>query len=471
MSGLRLALATLLFAGVAPHAHAQCRSWFVARTANTIELRARTVAPGAADTVPLDGTPIVTVVLAVSEGQAGDIVQRARGGQVVSRCQRDTLVVSLLRDGAARELMRQPLATLQARRVVVNVTGGDGVTARWRLDGWEKAARDNAPVVDMFRGAVPMGAGDHAITTVVDAFVQAPSLVAQIPLDTRSGYPIATLSFGATAAAAPRRAVVDLAAATTIVRRAALPSGVTPRPVSMRQQSAEGVRVLPLAGEGAGGSVDGFSAATLPTLTIGATTLRNVEVLVLEALPNIGGAPLDAIVGLDLLRTAGRLSFTRQDSVRTLLTLGPSPAPRAPDATATMRAVGALWGIDATVRAPSAAAPVTPLFLVLDSGAPFTVLGSAAARAAALALTPSPGPAPRGLDGAPLAMSDAIIGTLQVGAAGRSAAVPITQVRVADLPVLAKIRSAGVGLLGFDALRVVSRVELDFGAEQLRLWR
>ena len=182
----------------------------------------------------------------------------------------------------------------------------------------------------------------------------------------------------------------------------ALPSGVTPRPVSMRQQSAEGVRVLPLAGEGAGGSVDGFSAATLPTLTIGATTLRNVEVLVLEALPSIGDAPLDAIVGLDLLRTAGRLSFTRQDSVRTLLTLGPSPAPRAPDATATMRAVGALWGIDATVRAPSAAAPVTPLFLVLDSGAPFTVLGSAAARAAALALTPSPGPAPRGLDGAPL---------------------------------------------------------------------
>lgn len=456
-------LTALLYTDVA---YAQCRSWFVARHTAAIGVQSRTIARGASDTVALDGAPYVSVLLAVAEGQSGDVVQRARGGHIVSRCTGDTLVVSLLRDGALRELMRQPLVVLRARRVVVNVTGGDGRAARWRVDAWESAAPDSAPVVDMFHGAIPLAPADHAITTVVEArpVTSAPAsrVTARVPLDTRSGYPIASVRLDR-----ERRAVVDLAAATTIVARSALPPGVVPRAVTMRQQSADGVQLLPLAGDGAGGAVRGFMAATLPTLALGDATLHDVEVLVLDALPNVGGAPIDLIVGLDLLRRAVRLSVARIDSVHAVLYLGAAPPmPRAPDITTPIRTVGALLGIDAHLSS-------TPLFLVLDSGAPFTVLATATARAAGLTLTPSPGPAPRGLDGAPLTMFDATIGALRVGpaSASRTVSLPVSRVRVADLPVLARIRGAGVGLLGFDALRALSRVEVDFTGETLRIWR
>ena len=44
-------------------------------------------------------------------------------------------------------------------------------------------------------------------------------------------------------------------------------------------------------------------------------------------------------------------------------------------------------------------------------------------------------------------------------------------VRVADLPVLAKLGHDHVGLLGGDVLSTFADIEVDFMAEVVRLWR
>jgi len=108
------------------------------------------------------------------------------------------------------------------------------------------------------------------------------------------------------------------------------------------------------------------------------------------------------------------------------------------------------------------------VFLVLDSGSPRTFLPQAAARAARLALSVAVGPAPRGLDGRPLAVQEAQLPQLTLGAV-TFGPMPV---QVADLPVLAKFEGAlPVGLLGSDVLLQCAALEVDFQAMRLSLWR
>ncbi len=463
-------------------ASADCRLWHVEHADSALRVVSSTLAAGSAQSFILDGQKFASVVIVTGEGQSGDIIQVSPPIHIDARCAVDTLIVSVQRGSAAsREVMRMSAAELRALRVTVNVTGGDGVSARFRIDRWEQGVRESLPVVDLLRGAVPLGPRDHSVTTIVTALADGnadaaptttgaatrtpsgPPLQAtsgETAVRTDAGYP-----FVRATTPSPWRAVVDLAAASTIVRRGALPSGVTVREATMRQTSADGVRLLPLASEGAGGVVTGFRQATLPKLTLGSATFDAVDVLVLDSMPTIAGAPVDAIIGLDVLRRAGHIRFTRRDSVSATLTFGSAtPARGAASATLALQSVGALNGVTARLGDAEGSADT---FLVLDSGSPSTVISNATAAALHLALSPLPGPSPRGLDGTPLTMKQGRVASLELDAL----TLRNIPVRVADLPVLAKITAPRVGLLGFDVMRRFAAFEIDFTTEQVRIWR
>jgi hypothetical protein len=442
--------------------HAQCDVWQLSRSGREIALHSTPLESGRTEVLQPDGTSVVSAVVVQSEGQSADLVMPGTVSRLITRCQGDTLRVLVQRgDQPPREVMAMSMRELRGFRLTVHVTGGDGATARFRLDGWKTAVRESGPVIDLFQGRVPLPSNGHAITTVVeranDGSERSSALGGTATVRFDAGYPMVQLR----TPTAPR-AVLDLAAANTIIRRDRIPSSVAVLGATMRQASADGVRLLPLSGEGAGGALTGFQTATLPHLQLGSIDAAQVEVMTLQSLPAIGGAPIDAIVGLDVLRRARTVRLTKRSGAEWSLSMGRDVVAMGtpPTATLPLRRVGALVGVDTRVDGHD-------VFLVLDSGSPFTVISSSVATAAQLHTTPFTGRAPRGLDGRPIAMRDATVSSL------RAAAVALTDipVRVADLPVLAKLGTAHVGLMGSDVLQRFQAIELDFSADVLRLWR
>lgn len=448
---------------------AQCRVWRLERDGAVTRLTAAVLPDGRTEVLVQDGSPVVSVVIATGEGQSADMVAPNGSTRLITRCQGDTLRVLVQRgEQAAREVMSAAMQDLARWRVEVHVTAADGVKSRWRIDRWSAAGLDVGPVLDLFQGRVPVPAGGYTVVTVVapmPAGANAALLRGVSEVYWTTGYPLLTLK-----APRPGGAVLDLAAANTVFRRGAVDASIVQRDATMRQTSSAGVELLALSGDGAGGAVGGFQSATLPTVTFGTVQLDQLPVLTLPTLPTVKNAPVDAILGLDVMRRAGRLRLshpratvrsTDREAAWTLFLGADVPAhARRPDVSLPLRSVGALVGVTANIDG-------VDTFLVLDTGSPHTVVASRTAARVGWSTTPIAGPLPRGLDGRPLEMSSARAASFVLD----ELVLRNVAVRVADLPVLAKLGHEHVGLLGGDVLTTFTDIEIDFVAEVVRLWR
>jgi len=403
------------------------------------------------------GAEAVAVVVPVSEGQSADLIRLKDGLVVTLEARGARLRVAVLRGGNSREVLDRSWRELQGLQVRVHVTAWDGVRGRWRIDGWNESTQEAGPVTNLFAGQIPLAQGDYVMTTQVEGKRPVASQrQAQLPLTWVKGHPTIPVHLGNRTL----HAVVDLAAATSLLRPDLLPQGLKVEPAVMTEYSAAGRRNLPLQGEGAGGKVGGFGQATLTGLALGPLTLDPVSVLVPSDLP-LGSAMPEMILGLDLLRPYGKMRFVRGTDGAWALHLGGTPTADPPGVTLPLVTAGAHVGVEAEVDGRRA-------FLVVDSGSPRTILPTSLAQALALPLAAVNGPAPRGLDGRPLSVKEAKVKRMVLGALTFDE-VPV---QVADLPVLAKFEGGlPVGLMGTDLLLRLSSLELDFEELKLRAWR
>lgn len=403
------------------------------------------------------GVDVVAVVVPVSEGQSADLVRVQDGLQVTLETVADRLKVRVRRGASDREVLDRPLAELQRLRVRVHATTGEGLRGRWRIEGWATAAPEAGPVMNLFAGQIPLGPQDAVLTTQVEVAPAATASPAAsvLPLTWEKGHPKVTVTLAGKALPA----VVDTAAAATIVGTGALPPGQAVTPATMTEHSQAGRRTLALEAQGAGGATAGFGTTTVP-LALGGRPLGPTPVLVPTGAGTPAGLP-EVILGLDLLVPLGCLHFERTPAGSWELRVGPRTAGGPPPGTELpLVPMGALFGVEARLDGRRA-------FLVLDTGSPHTFLPQGLAKEAGWALREVPGPAPRGLDGRPLSVKAATAGTLDLAGWRR----PAQPVRVADLPVLAKFTGElPVGLLGNDVLGSARAFELDFREGRLRIW-
>ncbi len=446
---LSLATTLALSAGPVP-------AFLVKRQGATLNVVQVEVPEGQALTVR-PGMDVVAVVVPVSEGQSADLVRVQDGLQVTLAAAADRLQVRVRRGGGEREVLDRPLAELRNLRVRVHVTTGDGLRGRWRIDGWTQVASEPGPVMNLFAGQIPLGPQDAVLTTQVEHAPAPPAAsgLTTLPLDWDKGHPTVTVHL----AGKVLPAVVDTAAATTLVGAGVLPLGQALTPATMTEHSLAGRRLMPLEMQGAGGTTAGFCTTTVP-LGLGERLLGPTPVFVPTGNGRPPGFP-EVILGLDVLAPLGRLRFERTPSGTWELRVGASRA-TAPPPGADLRLLqmGALLGVEARVEGRRA-------FLVLDTGSPHTFLPQELAREAGWVLREASDPPPRGLDGRPLAVKVSTVDSLDLGAWRRRA----QPVRVADLPVLAKFSGdLPVGLLGTDILTSARAFEVDFKEGRFRVW-
>ncbi len=110
---------------------------------------------------------LVSVIVPESPGTAGNIVQAARPHAVLVRCRVGSIETTVQPAAENRRPKPAvPVAALRGYRLRVNVTGADKSRAVFIIDPDGAISRDTlGPVMDMFRGMVPLGAGDVCCDT------------------------------------------------------------------------------------------------------------------------------------------------------------------------------------------------------------------------------------------------------------------------------------------------------------------
>lgn len=406
---------------------------------------------------------LVTVVLPFGIGQSGDMVPRSRRpASLVAEVACGVLHINVrAADGKVRSLPDVDVADLSALDLRVNVTGAGGRQRAFAIAANGPASPAGGPVIDMFQGKLPLGPGDWSITTEVTEHARAAGLVGTVALERADGLLFARVT---SADGRTGRFVVDTAAGATVVARGFLPGAAKIEAIEGVEHSAAGARVVPGVMEGAGGEVASLlGAAEVGALALGAINIEGVRANVVASLPALGGAPVDGILGLDVLSRCRNLRLEYKSATTAQLTFAAAAPGGEP--------IGDVCPF--TIVAKHLVLPArldgVDVSLVLDTGARVSLVPTVLAARAKLA--PKSGAADktlRGLDGKPLKATPRAVNELRLGQASHGDAV----FYATDLPVL---RALGLdddaGLLGGDLLGEYRRVEVDFGAQVVRFAR
>jgi hypothetical protein len=409
---------------------------------------------------------LVDVIYTVGPGTSGNVIQRSANAYTVTvRRDGDVYRCSTKKnDGPPRNLPSLPLADLGTYRMRLDVTAADGREKAFVVEGGLRV-QDNVPgpVMDMFRGLVPLSPGDVSVMTrteVVRRAAAPPAVAGEADLVYDSGLLFTQASIGP---GDPLELIVDFAAGATVLARSSLPDGVEVRAVEGVEYSELGARTIEATMKGAGGDVSGFlGTATLSELTVGTMVFRDVKVSVLSSLPEIGGHRPEGILGTNLLSRASVACVTypaRGENGH--LRLGPrSHLGSAETIGLPFARIGNHLFVEGTIDG----APIT---FILDTGARRAHVHPEAADAARLALRPDDVAAgTRGLDGNNVETRLATVERLRLG----DAAFDHVPFVVADLPVFRTIGLGGrAGLLGNSFLDRFAEVEIDFERETIRL--
>jgi predicted aspartyl protease len=400
----------------------------------------------------------VTVVVPLGVGKSADLVQRSAGARAaIARCDGSRLAITIERpDGRRQELPPVDDDAFERFDLRVHVVGGSGLRRGFRVTRG-LVAPAAGPVLDLFGGRIPLAPGDYSVTLESAPASPAGRVTGSAPLVAAGGHLYLEADGGA---GRPLRFVVDTAASGSVVARAALPAGVEVAPVESVEYGPDGARRGATTAQGLGGAAAvGYGRAALPALRVGSIRFDEVEIGVVDRLPELDGAPLDGILGLDLLRRAAVARLERGGDGGMLRLL--EAATQGAGAELPFEIAGGHLYLPAKVDD-------VPVHLLLDSGARLSMLPRALAAKLPRLSAAGAAESVHGLDGRPIDARPMVASRLDLGG------LELTAPTFAVLEDASLFESSGLGaqaaILGDDLLRRFPALELDFAAGRARFW-
>ena len=115
----------------------------------------------------IDDPSVVTLVLPVSVGTSGSLIKPSdRKNKIVIQNENNQLIVKFVAgDGSERGY--PPVASyeeLKTFQIRVNITRGDGFKQAYNIINYDIIKKDDAPVLDMFAGMIPLEKDDYSFT-------------------------------------------------------------------------------------------------------------------------------------------------------------------------------------------------------------------------------------------------------------------------------------------------------------------
>jgi|GEM_PF-2807510 len=410
-----------------------------------------TIADGQTQVITYGQGGALGVVIPEGPGISGDIKQAGQVQALVVRNDGANLQQTVMMgDGSRRELPAVAIDSLDDYDVRVSVTTADGPLGAFVIPAGGEARVDGVlGATDMFRGAVPLGAGDVSMTTEVYA-VPTQRVAGTFDLVVRDGRLRVVGEIGGETV----DLIIDTGGGSSLVLvRDAVPEGVEVREATITRSSGGAVETLPMVVGGARGSVDVGGAATLDSLKVGDVTFDDVSAMVVDgAAAEVISEKLDAdgILGMSLLQRGGVVDF---DLAGGTVTLG-----------AEAFEGGAEFSHAMSHMVLGADAGEAHIPMVLDTGAPMVFFTASAAEMAGVEIGTDEAVEASGLEGEKASFETGVVPELSV-AGVRVEDVPV---RVGDLPGITRYGD-DVGLVGVTFLERFGRVRIDFGRMRILL--
>lgn len=407
-------------------------------------------------TFGVDG--FIGLILPVGPGGSGSIVQAAMGGVTTVQLRDGAILASTVVGGRTFEQPARSLHDLASQDIHVSAHTASGASVSVFIRGYQSIEPDAVGVTeDIFGGRIPLGKGDCVVyTNTFRARRELPPLSGELPVvfDGQHHRAVATL-----AGSGDKSAVIDLAAGVSLIAKGALPPGIELQPAQQIQYSTDGVRTLSSEVGGATGAAEPLGIATLPSVRIGNVELKDLEVLVLPALPSPKAGPIDLIIGLDVLARAPSVTmqYPKNGSAGSIV-LGKHDTQSQNEISMPLSFLGSATYVSGSINGQEA-------LFVVDNGSGLTVLDGKTAKAAGV--TNDGGAAPiRGASGAEASVNTATAKSIVL--AGRQ--LEDVPVMVGSLPIFQKTRAThNSAILGNSVLSRFEKVVVDFDAGRMIL--
>jgi predicted aspartyl protease len=406
---------------------------------------------------------IVAPVFSMGEGMNGDMVQKERrGGMIIAQCKDNLLKLKFRnQDGTEKPLPDMDITALRQVNVRLNIIGGDGNKSAFIIEHYDLVKTDNGPVIDMFGGKLPVKPGDFIITTETKRPTNQNSLAGGVPFRISNEWIVVSVGVGA-----GRQAdfVVDLAATTSVIDKAFLPSGIPVKKLEMVEYSAGTENKKDATMQGATGTVNQnvfAGRALLEAITLGGIEIRDVNVSVLNSFPDkLRKAGIVGIIGTDILMRSGNLSIQSLNKEKGILHFGHVAASLVMDLEIPFTIAGGLIFAEGAIGS-------FPISYLLDTGARETILSQSFAQEHKLDyLIVDQNKTITGIDGTPVNVHMVNVPTFSIG----KYAFTNKKMIVGDI---AAISSFGLqkssAILGMDFFRQFDYLELDFNQQRVRL--
>ncbi|MHC4080321.1 MAG: aspartyl protease family protein [Planctomycetota bacterium] len=397
----------------------------------------------------------IDVIFPPSAGRSASLIQIGDGCTIVVRHTGAALQVeSRAADGSRREYPPREIEDLARYDIRVNISGPEQ-RAAFVIEQYDRVRRDVGPVCNMFAGSLPPAMLANAIIVETDTYLHSagPPVSGVVPLELdRWPFVKVTLPDGTTS-----DFIVDVGAASTVIDRSLLPEEIEIGAASVVEYSNAGKRTLKYAPGGATGQVQTvLGHVDLDHIRLGGLEVPDVALTVLEEVPDLFGRPVGGILGMDVLRRAEVLTLSRSKDKENqwALAFGDSGGAKPMDA------VEVPFALASTHLIIESACNGTPVFFVLDSGAPTTFLDAQAAGAVGVKGDESARDQAHGLDAGSVDMLPGVIETVTLD--GRS--FRNVECRIAALSAFNSLRAPQqhVGLLGVSFFSRFDRIEIDF---------
>jgi len=252
------------------------------------------------------GSENISLVIPVSVGISGDLSKAADKSVIVARNKSGLLVISVQKpDGTQKDLISKSASELADYDIRVNITGTSQKKV-FNIKNYDKITEDNeSPVIDMFKGQIPMSEGDYSITTEITAVKKEGRIEGGFNIEYDGGYYFTKIMINNKEV----NAIVDLGAANSFLLSEALSEEVIMYDVYASEVSAEGKKSIELPLSGFGGKVNNLRACDIQKVNIGSIQFTGRTFYVLDRLANSKSRKIEAIIGMDILALADFLYF------------------------------------------------------------------------------------------------------------------------------------------------------------------
>ena len=320
-------------------------------------------------TIVFSGSDIITAVLPISQGRAGEYIELKNKEDKLVLSYRDGIIKfkAVSPDGQEFALPDIKYENLKTYEIRVNIVGGNGFKKAYMIKNYDTIEEDSGPVMNMFGDQIKPKDGEYLFSYDTRTSVVGESLKGSVPF-TKHKYGWFLIE-GEFSDGKKGNFIVDFGATGSVMLVDYVPKGTHLEMPVATQYSKDGEKKVEVVMQGANDTVstENLLGKTEPiTIKFGDVIVKDATPRVVKDFPPtlVEEGNIIGVIGMDILRKASSISF--ENSV---MNFG-SDIKKTNGSYVSINSVGGFIVLDGTINN-------SPISYIVDTGARYSIIPEA----------------------------------------------------------------------------------------------